>query len=297
MELPKLPARLPNVILSVEEIERVIHTKTNTLYGVRDRAILELLYSTGIRKMECALLGTYDVDSRRQPVFVRSGKGTKDRLLPIGERALHWVNRYQQEVRPELLTDSNTSELFLTDYGEPFIKNRLSSLVRRYLHHAEIDKPGACHLFRHAMATHMLDNGADIRFIQSMLGHSELSTTEIYTQASAKWQPRSNASSISLEIMDMALYVCTNVNTGEIMQFEDAAKNEISIRRHGIDFEDVRDIFNHPMAPDDTRDDYEKPAGRIGWIQTILVWFFIPTCWRCYPLSLPERQQKAGASI
>jgi len=76
--------------------------------------------------------------------------------------------------------------LFLTDYGEPFAKNRLSALVKRYLYHTKIDKPGSCHLFRHAMATHMLDNGADIRFIQAMLGHSDLSTTEIYTQVSVE---------------------------------------------------------------------------------------------------------------
>lgn len=185
VQLLKLPPRLPQVILSVEDVDTLLHTpKTDTIYGIRDRAILETLYSTGIRKMECVNLSTQDIDPNRRTVFIRCGKGGKDRLLPIGERALHWVERYRWEVRDLLQVDPQDKTLFLTDYGEPFIKGRLSSLVRRYLHHAKIDKPGACHLFRHAMATHMLDNGADIRYIQMMLGHSELSTTEVYTQVS-----------------------------------------------------------------------------------------------------------------
>ena len=185
LELPKTPPRLPQVILSVEEIETVMGLPDiSTVYGVRDRAILETLYSTGIRKSECANLGLYDVDSHRKTLMVRGGKGGKDRVLPIGERALYWVEKYRLEVRPEFLIDLSDPYLFLTDYGEPWIKNRLTDLVKRYFYHAGIDKPGACHLFRHAMATHMLDNGADLRFIQMMLGHSELSTTEIYTHVS-----------------------------------------------------------------------------------------------------------------
>ena len=185
MEMPKTPMRLPQSILSVEEAERIMSTpKTETIYGIRDRSILETLYSTGIRRNECANLHLYDVDGQTQSVMVRYGKGAKDRLLPIGKRALHWLDRYRYEVRDQLVTDSDNTYLFLTDYGEPFIKGRLGALVRRYLHHAQIDKPGGCHLFRHAMATHMLDNGADLRFIQMMLGHSQLSTTEIYTHVS-----------------------------------------------------------------------------------------------------------------
>ena len=185
IELPKVPMRLPQSILSVAEVERIINTPdTTTVYGVRDRAILETLYSTGIRRMECVILQLYDIDGPRQTVMVRQGKGGKDRLLPIGKRALYWVDRYRYEVRDELVIDSDDTHLFLTDYGESFIKGRLGALVKRYLHHAEINKPGGCHLFRHAMATHMLDNGADLRFIQMMLGHSQLSTTEIYTHVS-----------------------------------------------------------------------------------------------------------------
>ncbi|MCA9326861.1 tyrosine-type recombinase/integrase, partial [Candidatus Saccharibacteria bacterium] len=125
-----------------------------------------------------------DVDSHRKTLTVRGGKGNKDRMLPMGERALYWVDKYRLEARQAFLINANEPYLFLTDYGEPWINNRLTDLVKRYFYHAEIDKPGACHLFRHAMATHMLDNGADLRYIQLMLGHSELSTTEVYTHVS-----------------------------------------------------------------------------------------------------------------
>jgi len=185
LELPKAPPRLPQVILSVEEVERVLSLpKADCHYGIRDRAILETLYSTGIRKSECAHLGLYDVDSQRKTLIVRQGKGGKDRVLPLGDRALYWIEHYRLHARQHLLVDPNSPYLFISDHGEPMIKSRLSDMVKRYLYHAEIDKPGACHLFRHAMATHMLDNGADLRFIQMMLGHSDLSTTEIYTHVS-----------------------------------------------------------------------------------------------------------------
>ncbi len=183
--LPKQIRGLPPAILTVEEVDQLIHLPdTDTPYGIRDRAILETLYSTGIRRMELVNLSVYDIDAARKTLLVRQGKGRKDRLLPLGERALHWIDRYRQDARPRLLTHEDDRTLFLTDYGEPWHKNRLSDLVRKYLHHAQIDKPGACHLFRHAMATHMLENGADIRYIQQMLGHSDLSTTQIYTQVS-----------------------------------------------------------------------------------------------------------------
>ena len=115
---------------------------------------------------------------------MREGKNRKDRYLPLGERALYWINRYQQKVRPMLLIDHQEKRLFLTDYGEPFNGGYVGGLVKRRIKEVGIDKPGSCHLFRHAMATHMLDNGADIRFIQAMLGHADLSTTEVYTRVS-----------------------------------------------------------------------------------------------------------------
>jgi integrase/recombinase XerD len=185
LELPKVVRGLPKVILSCEEMAQILtNVNTTSLYGVRDRAMLELLYSTGIRRMELMNLAVSDLDLKRAALLVREGKGRKDRWLPIGERALYWLKKYCLEVRDQLLTRLDEPHLFLTDYGEAWVKNRLSEMVKKYLYHAGIEKEGACHLFRHAMATHMLDNGADIRFIQAMLGHSDLSTTQIYTQVS-----------------------------------------------------------------------------------------------------------------
>lgn len=185
LELPKLQRGLPKSILSVAEVERVLSlVDIASPYGVRDRAMLETLYSTGIRRMELVNLSLYDIDAARQTLLVREGKGRKDRLLPLGERALHWIERYRTEARPWLVSGRDEGTLYLTDYSEPWHHNRLTELVKKYLYHAGITKPGACHLFRHAMATHMLDNGADIRFIQAMLGHADLATTQIYTQVS-----------------------------------------------------------------------------------------------------------------
>ncbi|WP_299947443.1 site-specific tyrosine recombinase XerC [uncultured Microbulbifer sp.] len=205
LELPKQQRGLPKQILSVEEVESLFATvDTQNLYGVRDRAMLELLYSTGIRRMELVNLGLYDTDTSRKTLLVRQGKGRKDRLLPVGERALHWVERYRREVRHQLLTGRDEGHLFLTDYGEPWINNRLTEMVKKYLYHAGIDKPGACHLLRHAMATHMLENGADIRFIQQMLGHSDLSTTQIYTQVSIEKLREIHAATHPAKLKDKA---------------------------------------------------------------------------------------------
>ena len=121
--------------------------------------------------------------------MIRQGKGKKDRMIPIGERAIAWIDRYQEEVRPGLVVGrdpAHLATLFLTQTGEPFTPNRLTQLVRGYVEAARLGKSGSCHLFRHTMATLMLENGADIRYIQAMLGHAELSTTQIYTQVSIR---------------------------------------------------------------------------------------------------------------
>jgi integrase/recombinase XerD len=185
LELPKLPQRLPQVVLKVEEVEAILaQPDVGTLAGLRDRAMLETLYSTAIRRMELANLKLHDLDTRHGTLMVRLGKGAKDRMVPVGARACAWLDKYLAEVRPELLGARDEGTLFLTDYGEPFAKNRLGDLVKRYIARAGLAVPGACHLFRHACATHMLENGADIRYIQALLGHAELSTTQIYTQVS-----------------------------------------------------------------------------------------------------------------
>jgi integrase/recombinase XerD len=107
-------------------------------------------------------------------------------MIPIGERAIAWIDRYQTQVRPELVIERGNTTLFLTQAGESFTPDRLTQLVRDYVNAADTGKTGSCHLLRHTMATLMLENGADIRYIQAMLGHAELSTTQIYTQVSIR---------------------------------------------------------------------------------------------------------------
>lgn len=185
LALPRKPARLPVRVLSISEVERLIHTTdTSTPWGVRDRAILEVLYSTGIRRSELAALAVDDWNRERGSIAVRQGKGGRDRVVPVGGRATLWLGRYLDTVRSMLACAPGDATLFLTDYAERFEKNRLGDLVRRYLDWAGIGLAGACHLLRHACATHMLENGADIRYIQALLGHADLRSTQIYTQVS-----------------------------------------------------------------------------------------------------------------
>ena len=119
--------------------------------------------------------------------MVRQGKGKKDRVIPIGDRAVAWVDRYLVEVRPGLLVGDNSGDtLFLNNHGCPFSREAMTQLAREYVNAADLGKKGACHLFRHSCATAMLENGADIRFLQVMLGHVKLETTAIYTQVSIR---------------------------------------------------------------------------------------------------------------
>jgi integrase/recombinase XerD len=190
LELPRLEHRLPKHVLTLSEVEQVIRqADVDEPMGLRDRAMLETLYSTGMRRSELIGLALFDLDHERGTVMIRQGKGKKDRMIPIGERALTWIDRYEHEVRPALVVGRDPavlSRLFLTHLGEPFTPNRLTQLVRGYVQAADLGKSGSCHLFRHTMATLMLENGADIRYIQAMLGHAELSTTQIYTQVSIR---------------------------------------------------------------------------------------------------------------
>jgi integrase/recombinase XerD len=185
LDLPTRPKALPKGLLSVSQVEDVLNgcdiTKPE---GLRMRAMLEVLYSTGIRRFELAGVKLFDVDVERGALMVRQGKGAKDRLVPLGDRACAWVDKYLREVRPELATGADDYRLFLDDDGHGFTPERIGDLVRRQLTAAGIEHPGSCHLFRVACATHMLENGADIRFIQSLLGHAKLDTTQIYTLVS-----------------------------------------------------------------------------------------------------------------
>jgi integrase/recombinase XerD len=187
LELPRLEHRLPKHVLTASEAEAVLaQPDVDDPLGLRDRALLETLYSTGMRRMELAGLALYDLDVERGTLMVRQGKGKKDRMVPIGERAIAWIEKYLGDVRPQLVVEPDEGVLFLTATGEAFTPNRLTQLVRDYVTAAAIGKTGACHLFRHTMATLMLEHGADIRFIQQMLGHAKLETTQIYTQVSIR---------------------------------------------------------------------------------------------------------------
>lgn len=186
-ELPRVPKHLPKDFFSEEEIDAMIeHTQIYGDLGIRDRAIIETFYSSGIRRMELVNLKLQDVDLKRGTLVVFEGKYKKDRVVPIGKRACNWVDKYMTLVRPSLIKGDDNGFTFLTEKGQPFIKNRISDLVKKYKQAVGVDKPGACQLFRRSMATHMLENGADIRYIQEILGHVNLSTTQIYTQVSIK---------------------------------------------------------------------------------------------------------------
>jgi integrase/recombinase XerD len=183
--LPRMEHRLPKYVLNVREAEHIIQQPDVTqAEGLRDRAILETFYSTGMRRMELAHLKVYDLDTDRSTLMIRLGKGKKDRVIPIGERALAWIDKYLRESRPQLQTGFDDGTVFLTHMGVPFDRRQLTALVRGYLIESKVGKMGGCHLFRHTVATLMLENGADIRVIQQMLGHVKLTTTELYTQVS-----------------------------------------------------------------------------------------------------------------
>lgn len=183
LEMPRPEKRLPQESLSLHEVRQLLNIPdTSDPLGLRDRAMLELFYSTGMRRSELTKLEIHDLN--RQTLQIRQGKGHKDRVVPVGARALHWLERYLEETRPKLLLDPNQRALFVTSYGEAFNPDVISRMVSKFIKQAEIAKPGSCHILRHSCATHMLEGGADIRFIQQLLGHEKLETTAIYTHVS-----------------------------------------------------------------------------------------------------------------
>ena len=165
-------------------------TSEPTGLGLRDRAMLEALYSTGMRRGELVNLRSDDVDLERGTVLIRQGKGNKDRVVPIGARACRWTEKYLYTVRPQYIDGEDSGVLFLAKHGEAMQGKQLSVIVRKMIETAKLERfqdthpNAACHLLRHACATHMLENGADIRYIQALLGHADLSTTEVYTRVS-----------------------------------------------------------------------------------------------------------------
>lgn len=184
LELPRRTDDLREP-LTLDEMETVLALPAlDTAEGLRDRACLELFYATGLRRAELTNLQQGDVDRSRGTLHVRLGKGKKDRFVPLGERALAWLDKYERDARPTLVVDPRVKHLFLNQYGQPLSPDGLSWRVRDYFTRAGIAKRGACHLFRHTMATAMLDNGADIRHVQEMLGHGQITSTQRYTHVS-----------------------------------------------------------------------------------------------------------------
>jgi len=185
IELPKSIRRLPN-ILSVEEVDSLLEKpNSQTLLGVRDKAILEILYGSGLRASELISL---KLDSLNLNVgYIQAkGKGSKQRIVPIGDKGIECVNEYTKYVRPKLLNNKDSEYLFLNRLGKPMTRQQLWNLIKKYGLLANIPKRLTPHILRHSFATHLLERGADLRSVQSMLGHSDISTTQIYTHVSVK---------------------------------------------------------------------------------------------------------------
>lgn len=181
LEAPKIKRKLPET-LSYEEINKIIESPdTNTDKGIRDRAILELLYACGLRVSELIALKSRDFlpDIGIIRVF---GKGSKERIVPVGSSAIEWVELYNKKVRPLLLNKiKSTDILFLNKKGQPLTRMAIWKFINHYTQLAGISKKVHPHIFRHSFATHLIEGGADLRAVQEMLGHADISTTQIYT--------------------------------------------------------------------------------------------------------------------
>ncbi len=182
LELPKKERHLPKHILSADEVEKVLaQVNIDEPMGIRNRAILETLYSTGIRRAELTNLRLYDIDMGRGIVQIRQGKGRKDRFIPIGDRAIKWIDKYVREVRTIHAREPSDGPLFVSYRGGALKPDSLSRMTKGVIDRADLNKTGSCHIFRHTTATLMLEGGADVRHVQEMLGHESLTSTQIYT--------------------------------------------------------------------------------------------------------------------
>ena len=180
IESPKLGRPLPKT-LTEEEVERLLNAPdVGTPLGLRDRAMLEVLYATGLRVSELVGLEITRV-SLSQGVVRVIGKGGRERLVPLGEEALDWITQYQSDARPELLNGQLSGALFVTRRGGAMTRQAFWYLIKRHALDVGIHKPLSPHVMRHAFASHLLNHGADLRVLQMLLGHSDLSTTQIYT--------------------------------------------------------------------------------------------------------------------
>lgn len=175
---PKLPKRLPNV-LSIEEVDNLLNLKLETVFDYRNKAMLELLYATGLRISEAVNLTTRDIDFTN--CVVRCiGKGSKERIVPINDYSLFYIKMYYNK-REELLKKKISDYLFLNNHGTKLTRQGFNKILDGILKEKNIDKRVTPHMLRHSFATHMLNGGANLRSIQLFLGHSDISTTMIYT--------------------------------------------------------------------------------------------------------------------
>ncbi|MGZ5112093.1 MAG: site-specific tyrosine recombinase XerD [Usitatibacter sp.] len=180
LESPKLPRSLPKS-LSEEQVEALLAAPdVATAKGLRDRAMLETLYASGLRVSELVGLKTVQV-SLDMGVLRILGKGSKERLTPLGQEAVAWIERYQREARPEILRARKSDAMFVTSRGGPMTRQSFWALIKRHAATAGIRHAISPHTLRHAFATHLINHGADLRVVQLLLGHADISTTQIYT--------------------------------------------------------------------------------------------------------------------
>lgn len=197
IEGPTLPRGLPKSITEADVESLLAAPDTTKPLGLRDRAMVELLYASGLRVSELVTLEAAQVSQDMGVVRVM-GKGSKERIVPIGEEALAWLSRYLAEARPALLSGRASDALFVTSRGGAMTRQAFWHLIKRYSARAALGKSVSPHTLRHAFATHLLNHGADLRVVQLLLGHSDISTTQIYThvarerlkQLHAKHHPR-----------------------------------------------------------------------------------------------------------
>lgn len=181
LKTAKQPTRFPHT-LSEQHVEDLLHAPdTNTSLGLRDRAMLETLYATGLRVSELISLNILDVSLTEGVVRVTLGKGGKDRLVPLGAEAQHWIETYMSMARATLMRGHTSDALFITARGGPMTRQSFWLIVKKYAALADIHAPLSPHVLRHAFATHLLNHGADLRVVQMLLGHADISTTQIYT--------------------------------------------------------------------------------------------------------------------
>ena len=180
LDYPKLEKKLP-VFLNVQEVEKLLETPSSkSLFGQRDRAMLELLYSCGLRVSELINLSYHNINLKDE--FIRiHGKGNKERLLPMGEIAIDYLTKYELNSRPALLKNGQSDSYFLSNRGRAMSRQNFFYIIKDYASKAGIDKPLSPHSLRHAFATHLVQKGADLRSVQLMLGHSDISSTQLYT--------------------------------------------------------------------------------------------------------------------